>query len=306
MGRHTQQLAARPRTAPAARIPASAALVAALIFLGVSVLLYPATASWFSQVQQSQSVNQYGNSVEELGPAGRAGALAAAEDYNGTLTGGAVLDPFTQMPAGENQAADSEYRRQLALSPDGVMARLRIPAIQADLPVFHGTSDSVLQRGVGHLFGTALPVGGAGTHAVLTGHTGIPESTLFTHLKDLRPGDTIELVVYGEVLSYRVTTTEVILPTETESLRPVQGEDLISLVTCTPTGINTHRLVVTGERIATPAVGAGAGPLEANAGPPWWAAGLGLAAATSITILLVAARRSNRREESQGFPQDPG
>lgn len=306
MGRHMQALAARPRTAKTKGIPASAAMIAALIFLGVSVLLYPATASWFSQVQQSQAVNQYGSSVQELGPAGRAAALASAEQYNGTLTGGAVVDPFTQMPAGELEAAGGDYRKQLSLSPDGVMARLRIPAIQADLPIFHGTSDTVLQRGVGHLFGTALPVGGSGTHAVLTGHTGIPESTLFTHLEDVKPGDTVEVVVYGEVLTYRVTTTEVILPTETESLRPVQGEDLISLVTCTPTGINTHRLVVTGERIPTPAAGAETGPLTADAGPPWWAVGLGLAAAVSITILLVAARRGSRREESQGLPQDPG
>lgn len=306
MGAHVTLAKAGPETAQRGKIPGSVVFIAVLVFLGVSVLLYPSTASWFSAVQQSQDLDAYGSSVQVLGPEGRSAALEAAQDYNNTLTGGALLDPFSHEPSGDSSEAGEAYRSQLSLSPDGVMARLAIPSIKADLPVFHGTSDLTLRRGVGHLFGTALPVGGLGTHAVLTGHSGIPESSLFTDLEKVRIGQQISLEVYGEVLTYSVTSVETILPTDTESLRPVPGRDLLSLVTCTPIGINTHRLVVTGERIPTPPAGDEASPVAADAGPPWWAAGLGLAVAASITILLVAARRGGQRKESQGLPQDPG
>lgn len=190
MGRQDTLEHAAPTPGLRARVSGSVVFIAVLAFVGVSVLLYPSAASWFSALQQSKDVNSYGNSVEILGPEGRAAALAAAREYNTTLTGGSLLDPFSNAPAGEQtgEQAGADYRKQLSLSPDGVMARLRIPSIDADLPIFHGTSDVVLRRGVGHLFGTALPVGGLGSHAVLTGHTGIPESTLFTHLDDVKQG----------------------------------------------------------------------------------------------------------------------
>ena len=298
MGRHNTLVPASTAPSLRARVSGSVVFIAVLIFVGVSVILYPATASWFSALQQSEDLATYGNGVEILGPEGRSEALAAARAYNQTLTGGALLDPFSNAPAGEQAEAGEEYRKQLSLSSDGVMARLQIPSIGADLPVLHGTSDPVLRRGVGHLFGTALPVGGAGTHAVLTGHSGIPESTLFTDLEKVKVGQEISMEVYGEVLTYRVRQVETILPTETESLRPVEGEDLLSLITCTPIGINTHRLVVTGERIDTPSQPSSQDGTSMAAGFPWWAVGIGLAAAGSTTILLVAARRSRQREES--------
>lgn len=297
MGQHDTLVQAGQETALRAKVPGSLAFIAVLVFLGVSVLLYPSTASWFSSVQQSRDLDTYGNSVEILGPEGRSEALASARDYNNTLTGGALIDPFSHEPAGDHSEAGADYRSQLSLSPDGVMARLKIPSIKADLPVFHGTSDLTLRRGVGHLFGTALPVGGAGTHAVLTGHSGIPESTLFTDLEKVKVGQQISLEVYGEVLTYNVTSVETILPTETESLRPVPGMDLLSLITCTPIGINTHRLVVTGERTAT-APEAAADTLTVNVGFPWWAVGMGAAALGSITIVVAGARRERARKES--------
>ncbi|POH56928.1 class C sortase [Arthrobacter glacialis] len=284
------------------KVPGSVVFIAVLIFVGVSVLLYPTTASWFSTLQQSRDLNTYGSSVEILGPEGRNEALDAAREYNKTLTGGALLDPFNNNPAGGQTGAGAEYRKQLALSSDGLMARLQIPSIKADLPVLHGTSDSVLRRGVGHLFGTALPVGGAGTHAVLTGHSGLPESTIFTDLEEVKVGEQISLEVYGEVLTYRVSSIETILPTETQSLRPVPGEDLLSLITCTPIGINTHRLVVTGERIPTVSADAAPGGRSIDAGFPWWAVGMGTAALGSISILLVAARRGRPHKESWDVP----
>lgn len=291
--------AARPQASMVARFKVSGSMVfiAVLVFVGVSVLLYPTTASWFSTLAQSRDLNTYGNSVEVLGPEGRSEALSAARDYNRTLTGGALLDPFGNVPSDEETQSGTDYRKQLSLSSDGVMARLQIPSIKADLPVLHGTSDAVLRRGVGHLFGTALPVGGLGTHAVLTGHSGVPESTLFTDLEKVKIGQAISLEVYGEVLTYRVTGVETILPTETESLRPVPGVDLLSLITCTPIGINTHRFVVTGERITTPSAAASDG-LSLGVGFPWWSIGLGAAALGSVTIMYLGRRRELARKES--------
>ena len=297
MGRHYSRAPAGRKSGPGASAPASVVFIAVLVLLGVSVLLYPSAASWFSEVQQSRDLDTSGNSVEILGPVGRSEALEAARDYNRTLTGGILLDPFSHEPAGERSKAGTDYRKQLSLSPDGVMARLNIPSIGADLPVFHGTDDLTLRRGVGHLFGTALPVGGAGTHAVLTGHSGIPESTLFTDLEKVKVGQQISMEVYGEVLAYTVTSVETILLTDTELLRPVPGKDLISLITCTPIGVNTHRLVVTGERTTTPSEEA-AERLTMEVGFPWWAAGMGAAVLASATIVFVGSRRERARKDS--------
>lgn len=151
------------------------------------------------------------------------------------------------------------------------MARLRIPTIGASLPVFHGTSDETLERGVGHLQGSALPVGGAGTNSVLTGHSGIPQSRLFTDLHDLVAGDVVTVEVVGETLTYRVERIATVLPTETDLLQPVPGADLLTLVTCTPIGVNTHRLLVQAHRVDEadlPAAVIVAG--AAGAGFPWW------------------------------------
>lgn len=276
-------------------MPGSAVLMAVLIMAGSCVLLYPSAASWFSQVEQSRAINGYLSSVESLGPKGRSAAIAEAHAYNKRLTGGAILDPFSNEPAGENTEVGREYARQLSLSTDQIMARLQIPSIDVDLPILHGTDEAVLARGVGHLFGTALPVGGSGTQAVLTGHTGIPESTLLAHLDEVEMGDEFTVDVYGERLTYRVNNIEVVLPADTDSLRAVPGADLISLITCTPLGINTHRLVVRGERIPTPSDET---PMGATSefGPPWWGAGIGLAACASIAILLVASRRRRPHE----------
>lgn len=276
-------------------MPVSAVFMAVLIMAGSCVLLYPSAASWLAQVEQSRAVNSYLSKVESLGPEGRSAAIAAARTYNKSLTGGAILDPFSNEPAGEDTEAGREYTRQLSLGADQIMARLQIPSIGVDLPILHGTDDAVLRRGVGHLFGTALPVGGSGTQAVFTGHSGIPESSLLTHLDQVGMGDEFTVEVYGEVLTYRVSTIDVVLPTDTDELRAVPGKDFISLITCTPIGVNTHRLVVRGERVPTLSAEVSTGTAS-QAGPPWWGAGIGVAACTSIAVLLVAARRRRPNE----------
>lgn len=176
------------------------------------------------------------------------------------------------------------------------MARIKIPAINVDLPVYHGTSDQVLLEGVGHLEGTALPVGGPSTHAVLTGHRGLAEAELFTNLDRVEVGDTFTVEVFGEVLTYQVRQTQVVEPTDTETLYPVLGEDLITLVTCTPLGINTQRILVTGERITpTPIEDVKAmGTRPEVPGPPWWAAVIAVAFVSVCYYVYVSGRPQRR------------
>ncbi|SFS08370.1 sortase A [Agrococcus baldri] len=245
-----------------------------MVTLGVSVLLYPAAAGWFSQLEQSQRVDDYAEVMTELGPEGREQELADAHAYNDTLTGGALIDPYGQTPLSDQRAIVAAYEQQLDLGPADVMARIRIPSIAVDLPIYHGTDEATLRKGIGHLLGSALPVGGAGTHSVLTGHRGLPESVLFSDLDRVAVGDAFELDVYGEVLTYEVRDVQVIEPGDTDILTPASGRDLVSLVTCTPLGINSHRIIVTGERIPTPAAEAAEVAMPDIPGPPWWAVGL--------------------------------
>lgn len=143
---------------------------------------------------------------------------------------------------------EREYGALLNISGDGVMGYLEIPAISVRLPIYHGTSDAVLAKGAGHLEGSSLPVGGPGTHALLSGHRGLPSARLFTDLDELKEGDAFVIHVLGESHVYEVIRTETVLPEETEGIRIEEGADLVTLITCTPYGVNTHRLLVTGER----------------------------------------------------------
>ncbi len=245
-----------------------------MVMAGIAILLYPTIASWFSQLEQSQRVDDYAEVMEQLGPEGREQELADARAYNQTLTGGALIDPYGRTPLSDQRAIVAAYEQQLDLGPAEVMARIRIPSIDVDLPIYHGTDEETLRKGVGHLLGSALPVGGPGAHSVLTGHRGLPESVLFSDLDQVTVGETFELDVYGEVLTYEVRDVQVVEPGDTELLLPESDRDLVSLVTCTPLGINSHRIVVVGERIPTAEATAEAAAMPEIPGPPWWAVAL--------------------------------
>ncbi|WP_372457104.1 class C sortase [Microbacterium allomyrinae] len=180
----------------------------------------------------------------------------------------------------------------------GLMARIKIPSIGVDLPISHGTSDATLAKGVGHLEGTALPVGGASTHSVLTGHRGLADAELFTNLDRVVVGDTFTIETFGEVLTYEVTETQVVSPDQTETLYPQRGVDLVTLVTCTPLGINTHRILVTGERILPTPVRDldAAGQRPDIPGFPWWALGASGAVVVAGAYVWFSARRAPIRE----------
>ncbi|GAA2038376.1 hypothetical protein GCM10009720_18540 [Yaniella flava] len=257
--------------------------------LGVLVLLYPMTANWFSQYNQSDLLGQYSIEVDQTTQAERDAVLHSAREYNAGLNAGGAFDPFTQGLAGLDSQPYQEYLRELEGVPTGVMGRVVIPEINVDMPIYHGTTEETLLKGVGHLYGTALPVGGEGTHSVITAHSGLANHRMFTDLPDLVPGDIFTIETYGEQLHYEVITIDAVLPNETETLVPETSRDLLTLVTCTPIGVNSHRMLVTGQRteIEEPAEF----PMESEVpGFPWWAVILGAALLGAIGYVW----RSNR------------
>lgn len=295
--------AARGRQGQKWRLSWLSLLTALLATVGMGLFSYPSVAAWISQYNQSQIVHDYEEQVSHAKPEA-SDQVKQAHAYNQALSVGAVLEANTNVPTGDGTSSDEtlRYNRILDANGAGLMARLRIPKIDLDLPIYHGTSEETLLAGLGHLEGTSLPVGGDSTRSVVTGHRGLANATMFTNLDQVEVGDTFVMEVFGEVLTYRVFDKQVVEPEETESLRAVPGKDLATLVTCTPLGINTHRILVTGERVTPTPVkdvqAAGAKP--DIPGFPWWA--VWLSAGMTLVVLYVwrsgyPVRRRGRRAE---------
>ncbi len=234
-------------------------IIAAILafVIGIGLVAYPSVSNWLNQIEQDKVKNHQQQVVGESSPSTLEQAKQAAIDYNNNLSTGksVVVDPFDPTKA---NASTEDYVSVLNLAGDGVMGQLVIPSIGVDLPIYHGTDEKDLVHGVGHLEGTSVPIGGKSTHAVLAGHTGLPSATIFDRLDQMKEGDYFIIQVLGEAHAYRVIGTQVVLPEETDSLLVQPGKDLATLVTCTPYGVNTHRLLVTGERSEL---------------PDWWTAG---------------------------------
>ena len=217
-------------------------IILILIFLvGLSVMLYPTVSDYINQKNQSRAVASYSEEVENLSDVDYQAYFNAADDYNRRLA--ETPDAFYRPDE------VSGYTDTLDVSGTGIMGYITISKIGVELPIYHGTSDGVLQVAAGHLEGSSLPVGGAGTHAVISAHRGLPSAKLFTNLDELEVGDTFTITVLDRVLTYEVDQISIVLPTETDLLQPVEGKDYVTLMTCTPYGINTHRLLVRGKRI---------------------------------------------------------
>nr|WP_315198361.1 class C sortase [Actinomyces oris] len=217
-----------------------------LVLVGVAVLLYPVMATQHNNDEQQRLAKMYTATVNSAGPDTVAKERASAETYNNNLESAPILDPWL-----ESQRPDTpQYQAYLhEMDIDPVMARIVIPSIHVSLPIYHGTDSRTLTEGIGHLFGTSLPIGGPSTHAVLTGHTGLSTATMFDNLNQLKKGDVFYVSSLGQTLKYEVNDITVVKPEETDSLRKVPGRDLVTLITCTPYGVNSHRLLVTGERV---------------------------------------------------------
>ena len=269
-------------------------ILAALIFLiGLGVLFYPVGSDLWNQYRQNQLAEDYEQTVRQLTPEDYSKWRNAAKKYNKQLQWQAY-DAFS----GTDLDKDDPYWSLLNVNNDGVMGYLEIPKISVRLAIYHGTSEKVLEQGVGHLVGTSLPVGGKGTHSVLSAHCGLPTALLFTNLDQMQKGDLFYLHVLGDTLAYEVDQILVVEPDDISALEPVAGKDYVTLLTCTPYGVNTHRLLVRGHRTTVPDNKQDVTPLDQILASLGWKAKLLIALAAiallAIVIALVKKRRKKR------------
>ena len=216
-----------------------------LLFLtGLSILLYPTVSNLWNEHRDKQLISVYNAKVSKSGTDWKK-EFAGAQAYNRDLRPKSVPDAFSSK-AGRRSA---EYEKLLNVTGNGMMGYVDVPSIHVKLPVFHYTTKSVLKKGAGHLLGSSLPVGGKGTHAVISAHRGLPSAKMFTDLDQLKEGDLFYLHVLNKTLAYQVDQIKVVKPTQTEALAAVEGKDYVTLLTCTPYGVNSHRLLVRGHRV---------------------------------------------------------
>ena len=219
-----------------------------LVFLtGAALLLYPSVSDYWNSFHQSRAIAVYADQVASLNNDDYDRLWEAARAYNRQLA-------ERENPLFQSEEDLAEYQTLLNISGSGVMGYIEIPKIGVSLPVYHGVEEGVLQIAVGHIPGTSLPTGGTGTHSVLSGHRGLPSAKLFTNLDQLREGDTFLLRVLDETMTYEVDQILIVEPHEVEALSIDPDEDYCTLVTCTPYGINTHRLLVRGHRVENQAI----------------------------------------------------
>lgn len=280
-----------------------------LALAGIAAILYPYASDYLARREQAAVGERQQDVVAQTPKQDLTAEWEAAREFNRRQLEGRVVvsDPFDP---NNSTPSDEEYSRVLNLAGDGVMGQLIIPSIGVDLPIYHGVSDDQLLRGVGHLPTTSLPIGGPSTHCVLAGHTGLSSAKILGDIDQLREGDWFIIRVLGEDHAYRVTGTEVVFPTETQSLVTQDGKDLVTLVTCTPYGVNTHRLLVHAERCEVPQEWldmqgkADDVPLlsPADEGAPLVVLSLiGLGVGAGLVILSWAtARRGGKRPSSRG------
>ena len=217
-------------------------IIAAVGLFGLGLILYPSVADWWNSFHQSRAVASYAQKVANLDTSEYDRILAEAEVYNNNLANNGI----NWIMSDEEIAA---YEKELDITGTGIMGYITIPKIDVELPIYHGIDDAVLQIAIGHLSETSLPVGGPTTHCVVSGHRGLPSAKLFTDIDKLVEGDTWTVNILNKTLTYEVDQIRVVLPSDLSNLQLEQGKDYFTLVTCTPYGINTHRLLVRGHRV---------------------------------------------------------
>lgn len=279
-------------------------LASLLIFaVGAGIFLYPAVSNYLAERNQRKVIRSYRAAVENQDQGTLDAAWAEAEEYNENLAGDPVHDPFV---LGSGYVLPDNYQEVLNVNGDGVMGYIEIPKIGVYLPIYHGTSEETLQKGAGHLEATALPVGGLNRHPVISAHRGLPSAELFTRLDEMKIGDIFYIHVLDRTLAYQVDQIETIVPEDLAFLRAEEGKDLVTLLTCTPYAVNTHRLLVRGERI----------PYEEDAGlsetetvveadHSWFkeyrlAIFLGLAALVILILAVLLGRKAVKRRKRRG------
>ncbi len=218
------------------------------LIIGLSLLLYPTISNYFNSTKQRRAIYNYVATVETISEEDYSDILEKAERYNAAL----AVSPVNLMDLTDSQLA--EYNSILDVTGTGIIGYISIPVADISLPVYHGTSEAVLQVGAGHIEGSSFPIAGESVHALISGHRGLPSAMLFTNLDMLEVGDTFTMHVLDEAYTYRIYNIETVLPSDLYSLTIQQGKDLCTLITCTPYGINSHRLLIHGERIFIPEI----------------------------------------------------
>ncbi|MDR0817824.1 MAG: class C sortase [Clostridiales Family XIII bacterium] len=265
-----------------------------LVLVGAALLSYPWFSNWYAGLESQKVIEDYQDKAAALNEESIDEEIARAEAYNKSLSGVYVDDPFVP---GSGTAIPRGYDELLNPDGSGVMAVLRIPKIDLRLPVSHSVSDEVLKHGIGHMPTTALPVGGPGTHCILAGHRGLPRQELFTRLDVLEPGDEFYLDVPGMTSAYRIDDIRIVHPEDTDLLKPVTGEDYVTLATCTPLGVNSHRLLVRGKRIPYVQIHEQQVPKRTGLSASELQLLIGASAALIVmtAMIVMAAKRRNRR-----------
>lgn len=225
------------------KVSVSTVILVMVFLAGLSVMLYPIISDYWNSKTQSRVIAEYDELLGSMDNETYEALMKGAQDYNTKLK--ALYSPL------ENYGEIDGYEQALDVTGTGIMGYVTIPKIDVELPVYHGTSDSVLNNAAGHLQGSSLPVGGEGTHAVISAHRGLPSAKLFSDLDELEKGDRFTVTILNEVLTYEVDIIQIIEPDELDKLEIVDGQDYVTLITCTPYGINTHRLLVRGKRVPT-------------------------------------------------------
>lgn len=273
-------------------------LLQVLAMLGIGLLVYSDAADWFSRFGHNDAISGYVEQAEQVPAVERQEMLDAAYAYNDQLQPGPLADPYISQS--EDEASGSEvylaYEELLRISGTDTIGTLSYPELDIALPIRHGTGEHAISRGVGHMYGTSMPVGGPSTRSVLTAHSGLANAKLFTPLLDAEVGDTFWISVLGEDHHYQVAATETVLPEDVASLEVIDGEDWVTLFTCAPIGVNSHRFMVHAERIDAPE-GVEDQSITAdglNAGFPWWALWFILGSAIVAWLLFSPPRKKKQ------------
>ena len=268
----------------------STTLLVGMFVIGISLLLYPSLSDYWNSFHQSRAIASYAEAVADLNSKDYKAILKKAKAYNKKLS-----ETYFHLNLSEEEL--EEYEKELDVTGTGIMGYVEIPKINCSLPIYHGTDEGVLQIAIGHIEGTSLPVGGKSTHCVLSGHRGLPSARLFTDIDQLVVGDTFMIRTLDETLTYEVDQILIVLPDELDSLKIEPGEDLCTLVTCTPYGINSHRLLVRGHRVKTVdsdiRVTADAMQIESIVVAPF-------VAAPMLLLLLIWLLVSTRKKKTRG------
>ena len=271
----------------------------AVAMIAIGLLVYPEAASWLARIGHNAEISGYTDSVAATPSTERQNILAAANAYNDQLVPGPLTDPYISENPDEAQRTSvyRAYEELLRVSGTEAIGTVSYPRLNIGLPIYHGTAESTISKGVGHMFGTSMPVGGPSTHAVLTSHSGLPQSRLFTDLLKAKVGDIFWVSVLGEEHYYRVISTETILPEQSESLEIREGEDWLTLFTCAPIGINSHRFMVHAVRTDAP-TNTGQDAIAGDGmelGFPWWAVWF-VAGSGAVGWILFSSPRKARQK----------